>query len=162
DGHGQHVLAVEQHRALGHRVFRVAGDRVGEGGLAGPVRAHDRVRLARPDGQVDALEDLVGSALDGHVQVADLQRGHSVLQSYEDVAVLGPRLVHGYGLGGRQAGRLAGAQVEARAVQPALDRVALDLALGQRDVGVRADVADRVDVAAGVHHAHRLAGDVDL
>ena len=45
--------------------------------------------------------------------------------------------VDGDGDGGRQAGRLAGAQVEARAVQPALDRAVLDLALGQRDVGVR-------------------------
>src|SRR4051794_35550435 len=36
----------------------------------------------------------------------------------------------------RQAGRFAGAQVEPRPVQPALDRALLDLALGERDVGV--------------------------
>src|SRR5918997_5128263 len=54
-------------------------------------------------------------------------------------------------LGGRQVGGLAGAQVEARPVQPALDGGGavelLDVALGQRDLGVRADVLDRVDLA---------------
>ena len=39
-------------------VGRVAHQRVGEGRLAGAVRAHDRVDLALADGQVDALEDL--------------------------------------------------------------------------------------------------------
>src|SRR5690242_119304 len=34
-------------------------------------------------------------------------------------------------LGGREPGGLAGAEVEARAVQPALDRAALDLALAE-------------------------------
>ena len=48
----------------------------------------------------------------------------------EDVVALDLHGVDGDGRGGRQAGRLAGAQVEARAVQPALDRAVLDLALG--------------------------------
>ena len=47
---------------------------------------------------------------------------------------------------------LAGAQVEARAVQPALEGAAVDLALGQGDVGVRADVAHGVDATVGVAH----------
>src|SRR3954453_7582622 len=59
--------------------------------------------------------------------------------------------VDGDRLGGRQVGGLAGAQVEARPVQPALDgRCALellDVALGERHLGVRAEVLDRVDVA---------------
>src|SRR4051812_37002452 len=55
---------------------------------------------------------------------------------------------HGIGqdrAGGREAGRRAGAQVEPRPVQPALDGAVLDVAVGQVDVGVRADVGDRVD-----------------
>ena len=60
----------------------------------------------------------------------------------------------GDGLGGREAGGLAGAQVEARAVQPALDGAALDLALAQRDGGVGADVLDREELVA-------VAGDGD-
>ena len=60
DGHVQHVDAVEGHRAAGDRVLRVAGDRVGQRRLAGAVRAHDRVGLARLHGQVDAAEDLLG------------------------------------------------------------------------------------------------------
>src|SRR3954449_3726414 len=59
--------------------------------------------------------------------------------------------VDGDRLGGRQVGGLAGAQVEARPVQPALDgRGALellDVALGERHLGVRAHVLDRVDLA---------------
>ena len=45
--------------AAGHDVRRVAHQRVGERRLARAVRAHDRVDLARPDLEVDALEDLV-------------------------------------------------------------------------------------------------------
>src|SRR6195952_4700445 len=59
--------------------------------------------------------------------------------------------VDGHRLGGRQVGGLAGAQVEARPVQPALDRRCalelLDVTFGQRDLRVRAEVLDRVDVA---------------
>src|SRR3989442_13313907 len=52
--------------------------------------------------------------------------------------------VYGDRLGGGQPGRLAGAQVETGAVQPALDLAVLHLALGEGDVRVRADVVDRV------------------
>src|SRR5262245_15280876 len=70
--------------------------------------------------------------------------------------------VDGYGLGGRQAGRLPAAQVEARAVQPALDLAVLDVALGQRHLGVRAHVVDRVHLAAvAVHDRDRHALDLD-
>src|SRR3954452_20136888 len=61
----------------------------------------------------------------------------------DDVALDGER-EDGARPGRGQAGGLAGAQVEARAVQPALDRAVLDLALGQRDLGVRAGVVDGV------------------
>src|SRR5579859_924589 len=53
--------------------------------------------------------------------------------------------VHGDGPGRGEARGLAGAQVEARAVEPALDHAVLHLALGQRHVGVRADVVDGED-----------------
>src|SRR6185369_8446006 len=85
----------------------------------------------------------------------------SALQSDEDVVALDLGLVDGYGNGRGQAGRLAGAQVEAGAVQPALHGGALDVALGQRHVLVRADVADREHLALGVHQAHRLVTELD-
>src|SRR5918998_1156011 len=69
--------------------------------------------------------------------------------------------VDGHRLGGRQVGGLAGAQVEARPVQPALDgrgaTELLDVSLGQRNLGVRADVLDRVDLALEADD-----GDVDV
>src|SRR5215207_1465737 len=64
-------------------------------------------------------------------------------------------------LGGREVGGFAGAQVEARPVQPALDgRGALellDVALRQRHLGVRALVLDGVDLALEADD-----GDVDV
>src|SRR6218665_498495 len=64
------------------------------------------------------------------------------------------------GAHGGGAGGLAGAQVEARTVEPALDRAALDLAVGQRDRAVRADVADGVQLAGVVTHDGDLDGTV--
>src|SRR3954453_17240534 len=58
--------------------------------------------------------------------------------------------VYGHGARRGQAGRLAGAQVEAGAVQPALDLAVLHLALGERDVRVRADVVDRGNLPPGL------------
>src|SRR4051812_22069670 len=49
-----------------------------------------------------------------------------------------------------ETGRLAGAEVEGGAVQPALDLAVLHLALGEGDVRVRADVVDREHLALGV------------
>src|SRR3954466_14469403 len=67
-----------------------------------------------------------------------------------DVLPLHPDRVDVDRLGGRQVGGFAGAQVEARPVQPALDgRGALellDVPFGQRHLGMRAEVLDRVDV----------------
>src|SRR5665647_2720272 len=73
--HREHVCTVEGDRTGGDLVLRVPGEGVREGGLAGAVRAHDRVRLAAADGQVDAAQDLLGTllGLDADVQVADLQ-----------------------------------------------------------------------------------------
>ena len=51
------VFAVEQYFALGNLVSRVTSDNVGQGGLAGAVRAHDCVGLTGVNGQVNALED---------------------------------------------------------------------------------------------------------
>jgi hypothetical protein len=48
----------------------VAHQGAGERGLAGAVRAHQRMDLAARDVQVDAAEDL--ALLDAHVQVSDL------------------------------------------------------------------------------------------
>src|SRR4051794_37582392 len=89
--------------------------------------------------------------------------GEAVVDRHVDVHVLPLHAdrVDGHRLGGRQVGGLAGAQVEARPVQPALDgRGALellDVALGERHLGVRAEVLDRVDVALEADD-----GDVDV
>src|SRR6185312_9317926 len=50
--------------------------------------------------------------------------------------------VNGDGARRGKAVRFAGAQVETRTVQPALDRAVLDLALREGDVRMRADVVD--------------------
>src|SRR3954471_3791379 len=80
-----------------------------------------------------------------------------------DVDVIAVDL-HGIGRDGtvgRQAGGLAAAQVEARAVQPALDGAVLYVAVGEVDVGVRADVGDGVDLALRAGHAYRDAVELD-
>src|SRR5690606_9425566 len=59
--------------ALGDLVLRVAGDDLGQRGLAGAVRAHQRVHLTAGHHQVDPLEDLV-AAYDAGVKVPDLER----------------------------------------------------------------------------------------
>src|SRR3954471_14699600 len=65
--------------------------------------------------------------------------------------------VYGHGARRGEAGRLAGAEVERGAVQPALDLAVLHLALGERDVRVRADIVDREHLATGSHEGHRRA-----
>src|ERR671931_199294 len=62
--------------------------------------------------------------------------------------------VYGDGARGREAGRLTGAQVEAGAVQPALDLAVLHLAFGQGHVRVRADVVDGEQLGLGRHDGH--------
>src|SRR5207248_5533348 len=61
----------------------------------------------------------------------------------------------------RQAGHLAGADVEARAVPRTLDRHLPELALAKRVLLVRAGVADGIEVVVfRVHQADRLAVDL--
>ncbi len=106
DGHREHVGAVEGHRAAGDGVLRVAGDRVGERRLAGAVRAHDRVGLPGPDGEVDAAQDLAGVAVgvDGDVQVADLEGGHVMsLQAFGSAGSGGQWVVTSTGTSTRTA-----------------------------------------------------------
>src|SRR5690606_12897948 len=55
-------------------------------------------------------------------------------------------------LEGRQVEGLAGGQRELRPVGPALETVVFDEAFGERDVAVRAGVADRVHIARRVAH----------
>jgi hypothetical protein len=61
----------------------------------------------------------------------------------------------------RQPRGAAGRHVEARAVPRALDRAILDLARGQREVAVRAVVAERVDLTIRVRQAHLDVADLD-
>src|SRR5690348_4054298 len=62
----------------------------------------------------------------------------------------------------RQAGDLAGLQVEPRAVLRALDVHAPELSVGEKELLVGADVVEGVEVAVlGVREAHRRAGGVD-
>src|SRR5829696_4908886 len=67
----------------------------------------------------------------------------------------------GHRLGGREARGLAGAEVEARSVQPALDRAALDLSLAQSHGRVGADVLDGEDLLAVAGDRELLVGDGD-
>src|SRR3954470_24657141 len=96
--------------------------------------------------RVSRTDTLVRSSVAG-------RGGEAVIDGDIDVHVLPFHAdrVDGHRLGGRQVGWLTGAQVEARPVQPALDgRGAvelLDVPLGQRHLGVGAEVLDRVDLA---------------
>ena len=94
-----------------------------------------------------------------------LTSGHSIArrQADVDVAVADLDGVDGNGFGGGQPGRLAGAQVEARAVQPALQGAAVDLALGERRP-LRASTRRRrrrSRVVLAVHERDRGAVDLD-
>ncbi len=69
------VLAPEPDGAGGDLVGGVGQQRVGEGRLARPVGAHQRVDLALGHGEGDAPEDL--GAVDGDVEVVDLEQRHA-------------------------------------------------------------------------------------
>ena len=80
DAHLQDVAAVERDGARRDPVFRVSGDGVGQRGLAGPVGAHQCMRLAGAHRQVDPVEDgdlvAVRCVLDADVEVFDFQSCH--------------------------------------------------------------------------------------
>src|SRR5437763_1964511 len=78
-----------------------------------------------------------------------------------DVVALDLHGIGGDGTVGRKAGGPAAAQVEPRPVQPALDGAVLDIAVRQVDVGMRADVRDRVDLALRPGDADRDAVDLE-
>ena len=79
------VVAVEEDLAAGDLVRRMPGQRVGEGRLARPVRAHDRVDLVQVDREVDALDDL-GAVLECDMQVFELQQSQVCASSFRVVA----------------------------------------------------------------------------
>ena len=73
--HGENVLAVEQHVALGDLVAGLAGQHVGQRRLARAVRAHDGVRPRPCRSSAQPVEDLLAVDLD--VQVFDFKQMHS-------------------------------------------------------------------------------------
>ncbi len=81
--HGEKVHALEPGGALRHDVAGPPRQDVRERALARPVRAHDRVHLARADDEVDPLEDLVPVFLDGSVKIRDFEKIHPTDPSSE-------------------------------------------------------------------------------
>src|SRR5215475_2443753 len=92
---------------------------------------------------VDIRSPLLGRQLDENVIAVDL---HWIDRN-------------GFGCG--RPGWLAGAEVEAGSVQPALDGVVVHLALRQRYFLVRADIVQRKYLATGAHHRDRHARYLD-
>ncbi len=72
--HVEDVLAVELHFAGSRRVIGLAGEHISQRRLAGAVRAHDGVHLARIHGEVETLQNFL--AVDFDVQVLDFQERH--------------------------------------------------------------------------------------
>ena len=87
--HLDEVLAVEEDLALGDLVGRMAHERVGERALAGAVRSHDCVHLARVDRQVDTADDF-RPVLQRNVEVLDLEERQVVSPSLSASYVLCP------------------------------------------------------------------------
>src|SRR5437867_1022238 len=80
-----------------------------------------------------------------------------LLQSHVDVLTVDADVVDGQRLRGREGARLAGPQVELRAVLGALDQVPLEPSFVHEHVLVRADVAHREDLAVDPGQQDRLA-----
>ena len=59
--HVEEILALVEHRAVRHRVGRVAGEHLCQRALAGAVWTHDGMNLTGVDGEIDALEDFLVS-----------------------------------------------------------------------------------------------------
>jgi hypothetical protein len=54
---GQQILAVQARAAAGGLIAGLAREDIGEGRLARPIGAHDRMHLARRDGEAETGED---------------------------------------------------------------------------------------------------------
>jgi hypothetical protein len=74
--HLDEILPVEEDLALGDLVRGMPHQRVGERGLARPVRAHHGMDLVEVDRQIDTLDDLPPGFLVGDVQILYLQQSH--------------------------------------------------------------------------------------
>src|SRR6478752_5420048 len=85
-------------------------------------------------------------------RISSVAMGDSGLLGDGDEHIVPFDLYGVYGDGARRGktGRLAGAEVERRSVQPALDRAVLHLALREGHVRVRADVVDREQLGLGL------------
>src|SRR6478752_3503864 len=94
-----------------------------------------------------------------------LMRSGLLLDGVVDVDVDGVAVdlhgVHGDRLGRGEGQRLAGAELELAAVQPAVDDAAVDVALGESDLGVRARVVDREDLVVAPDDRDRDVADAD-
>src|SRR6185437_14375580 len=67
----EQVLSLERGGPCGDLIAVTAGEHVGQGRLAGPVRTHQRVHLAGGNLEGETLQDLL--AVDGRVQIGDRQ-----------------------------------------------------------------------------------------
>ena len=76
---GEDVDTIERDASRCHRVAGLAHHDAGQRALAGAVRAHHCVDLARADDEVDPLEDL--AVADGGVEVPDLEGAHELTPS---------------------------------------------------------------------------------
>ena len=76
----EQVLAFIEDRAASHNVTGMAGKRLGEGALARPVRAHERVHFTASDREVDALEYV--DAVHARAQSAHLEQRFAVLLNH--------------------------------------------------------------------------------
>ena len=86
--HLKDVDAVEQHFSVRHLVVRLAGDHIGQGRLAGAVRAHDGRHLAPVDLEGQAIEDLLVLVGDLDVQVANIEHCWCPLSAAASCGVL--------------------------------------------------------------------------
>ena len=70
---GEQILAVVEHLAAGHLVAVAAGQHLRQRALAGAVRPHDRVHLARLHREVDAACRISACPSTPRVQIPDFQ-----------------------------------------------------------------------------------------
>ena len=160
-GQPEQLLAVDRDRTGGHLVVAAPHQRVRERRLPRSVRAHERVHLARAHLEVDAAQDLVAG--DAYA-CRSADRSASLTAPPPSRRRRRPRT--SYTGTGCVAGSVCGspvAQRERRAVLRALDLALVlpHVALGERVVGVRARVADRVEVVADAHDRDAVPVDVE-